>query len=61
MNYLGKYSPWTAGVCKPLRKLASPKKKWAWNNTYQNLYERAKTSIKKNLFMAFYNKKEQLC
>ena len=39
INYLGKFSLFTAEVCEPLRRLTSIKTKWTWNNTYQKLYK----------------------
>ena len=36
------------------------KNECTWNNTYQNLYERAKNIIKKNETMAVYHTKEHL-
>ena len=57
MNYLGKFSPSTAEVCEPLRKHTLSKCKWMRNFTYQNLYNRAKNIIKKNVTIIFYNKK----
>ena len=35
-------SPATAEVWKPLRKLMSVKAEWAWNGTYQDVYDKAK-------------------
>ena len=32
INYLGKFSPGTAEVCKPLCKLTSCKSMWTWNS-----------------------------
>ena len=60
MNFLGKFSPSLAEVYEPLMKLISPKCKWTWNNTYQNIFGMAKNIIKNNAVMAFYNEKEQL-
>ena len=57
MNYLGKFLLSTAEVCEPLSKLTSSKCKRPWNNTYQNLHDRAKNITQKNATMAFYNKK----
>ena len=56
-EYLGIFSPSTTEVYEPLRKLLSPNCEWTLNNTYQNLYNRAKIIIKKNATMAFYNDK----
>ena len=60
MSYIQKFSSSIAEVYKPLRKLTSSKFKLTWNNTYQNLYNRAKNIIKKNEAMGFYNEKGQL-
>ena len=49
-----------AKVCDPLRKCTSTKFQWVSNNTYQNLYNRAKSIIKNSETVAFYNEKEQL-
>ena len=60
MNCLGRVLPSATEVCEQLRKLNSSECKWTWNNTYQNLYYRAKNIIKKNVTIVFYNEKEQL-
>ena len=60
INYLGKFSPSPAEVGELLRKLISPKCKWAWNNTYYNVHDRGKNIIKKTAAKAFYSEKEQL-
>ena len=60
MDYLSKISPLTAEVCKPLWNLMSVKSEWTWNNTNQKLYDRAKSLIKIDTSMAFYNEKQQL-
>ena len=41
-------------------KLTSAKCEWRWNKTYQKLYKRVKSTIKKDAFMKFYNEKELL-
>ena len=46
INYLGKFSPGTAEVCKPLHKLTSWKTMWTWNASYQQLLDNAKSIIK---------------
>ena len=53
-----KNSASTAGVCEPLKKCTSLKSRCTCNNTYQNLYKRAKTIVKNNATMAFYNWKK---
>ena len=55
INYLGKFSPGTAEVCEPLWKLTSSKMKWIWNASYQQLFEKAKSLIKADVCMKFYN------
>ena len=55
INYLGKFSPGTAEVCEPLQKLTSSKTTWTWNASYQQLFEKAKSLIKADICMKFYN------
>ena len=55
INYLGKFSPGTAEVCKPLQKLMSSKMTWTWNTSYQQLFDKAKSLIKVDMCMKFYN------
>ena len=43
------------------RGMTLSKFEWTQNNKYQNLFDRAKSIIKNNETMAFYNKKEPLC
>ena len=54
INYLGKFSPDTAEVCEPLRKLTSSKMTWTWNTSYQQLFNKAK-SIVKDVCMKFHD------
>ena len=42
-------------VCEPLHKLTSVKADWIWNKRYQDLYEKAKTIVKRDIGMKFYN------
>ena len=56
---LRKFSLVTAEVCETLQKLTSAKCKWIWNSTHQNLYDKTKKIMKKNVTMAFYNQKQQ--
>ena len=60
INYLGTFSSDRAGVCEPLRKLTSCKPSWTWNKSYQQIYNKAKSIIKKDMCMKFYNKKKEL-
>ena len=53
INYLCKFSPGTAEVCKPLQKLTSCKTMWTWNASYQQLFDNAKSIIKANVCMKF--------
>ena len=46
INYLSKFSPGRADVCEALRQLTSAKAEWAWNATYQKLFNRAKIHYK---------------
>ena len=55
INYLGKFSPGTAGVCKLLHKLTSCKSMWTWNASYQQLFTNAKSIIKADVCMKFYD------
>ena len=45
MNYLGKFWPSTTEVSEPMQKLTLMK--CDWNSMYQNLHDRAKTSLKR--------------
>ena len=60
INYLGKFSPGTAEVCEPLHKLTSCKMIWTWNASYQQLFDNAKSIIKADVCMKFYNNSKQL-
>ena len=60
INYLGKFSPDMARVCEPLRKLTSCKSAWNWNESYQQTYNKAKSNIKKDMCMKFYNENKEL-
>ena len=55
INYLGKFSPGTAEVCKPLQKLTSSRTMWNWNTSYQQLFDKAKSLIKGEVCMKFYD------
>ena len=55
INYLGKFSPGMAEMCEPLQKLTSSKATWTWNVLYQQLVEKAKSLIKTDVCMKFYN------
>ena len=60
INYLDKFSPDMARVCEPLRKLTSCKSAWTWNESYQQTYNKAKSIIKKDMCMKFYNENKEL-
>ena len=60
INYLGKFSPGTAEVCKPLHKLTSCKMTWTWNTSYQQLFDNAKSIIKADVCMKFYDNSKLL-
>ena len=55
INYLGKFSPGTANVCDPLHKLTSSMVTWTWNASYQALFNKAKSLIKVDMSMKFYD------
>ena len=55
INYLGKFSPGMAEVCKLLHKLTSSKTTWTWNTSYQQLFNKVKLIIKADVCMKFYN------
>ena len=55
INYLGKFSPGTADICDPLLKLSSRKVTWTWNASYQALFNKAKSLIKVDMCMKFYD------
>ena len=60
INYLGKFSPGTAEVCKPLHKLTSSKMTWTWSASYQQLFDNAKSIIKADVCMKFYDDSKPL-
>ena len=55
INYLNKFSPGTSELCKLLRKLTSSKTTWTWNESYQQLLDKAKSLIKGEMCMKFYD------
>ena len=55
VNYLGKISPGTADICDPLCKLISSMVTWTWNVSYQALFNEAKSLIKVDMCMKFYD------
>ena len=54
-NYLGKFSPGTTDICDPLQKLTSSKVTWTWNALHQELFAKAKSLIKVDICMKFYD------
>ena len=55
INFLGKFSPGMVEVCDPLQKLTSSKAAWTWNALYQQLFAKAKSLIKVEVCMKFYD------
>ena len=55
INYLNKFSPGTSEVCESLRKLMSSKATWTWNASYPQLLYKAKSLIKVEMCMKFYD------
>ena len=60
INYLSKFSPSTATISEPLRKLTSSRAMWMWNVSYQALYDKTKSLIKADVCMKFYNETKPL-
>ena len=54
INYLGKFSPGTAELCEPLRKLTSTRVAWTWYASYHQMFNKAKSLIKAEVCMKFY-------
>ena len=48
MNYLSKLSQATTEVNEPPCKLRSVKTEWIWNKSYQDLFEGAKSLVRKD-------------
>ena len=55
INYLNKFSPGMLEVSKPFRKLTSSKMTWTWNASYQQQFNEAKSLIKEEMYMKFYD------
>ena len=55
-DYLGKFSPNTANMYEPLRKLTSSETLWTWNTSYQTLFNKVKSLLKDDVCMKFYDK-----
>ena len=55
INYLSKFSPDTSEVCQPLTKLMSSKAMWTWDASYLQWFEKAKSLIKAEMCMKFYD------
>ena len=55
INYLSKFSPDIAEVCKPLRKPTLSKAMWTWDALYQQQFKKAKMLIKAEMCMKFYD------
>ena len=55
INYLGKFSPGMVEVYEPLQKLTSSKMTWPCNTSYQQMFAKAKSLIKVDMCMKFYD------
>ena len=55
INYVNKFSPGTLEACKLLRKLTSSKVTWMWTASHQQLFNKAKSLIKVEMCMKFYD------
>ena len=60
INYLSKFFPSTANVCESLIHLTLSKTEWTWNTTYQILFDKAKSVIKEDACMKFYDENQPL-
>ena len=49
VTYLSKFSPITAAICKPLRRLTSVNAAWMWNTSYKEIYETQITGERRHL------------
>ena len=50
----------TAEVYKPLRRLTSVNDAWMWYRSYQELYDRATSLVKEDMYMKYYNVRKPL-
>ena len=55
INYLGKFSPSTVSIYESLQRLMSSRIIWTCNTSYQTLYDKAKSLMKDDVCMKFYN------
>ena len=60
VHYLSKLSPSRVDICKSLRKLTSAKTEWAWNATCQKILNKAKSVIKEDAYINFYDETKPL-
>ena len=60
INYLSKFSSRTASVSESIRQQTSSKTEWEWNATYQKLFNKAKSIIKEDACMKFYDETQPL-
>ena len=60
INHLEKFSPGMAEVCDPLWKLTSSRTMWMWNASYQQLFDKAKSLVKAEVYMKFYDNTKPL-
>ena len=47
--------PMTAELCETLHRLTSIKADWTWNRTYQDIFVKVKTIVKRDVCMMFYD------
>lgn len=60
LNFLSKFSPAMAELIKPLRELTSTKNEFTWNESYQDIFIKAKRLISKDAKLQFYRPCEDL-
>ena len=49
-----------AAICKTFRKMTLAKTEWIWNATHQKIFNKAKTFIKEDSCMKFYDETKPL-
>ena len=60
INYLSKVSASTADICIALRQLKLVKTEWSWNADYHKFFDKAKSIIRADTCMKFYDKTKPL-
>ena len=53
LNSLSKLSPLTLEVCEPFRRMKPVNDVWTWNKSYKEIYKRAKSMVKEDIYMKY--------